>query len=371
MGITEAINLGIGPAIDTGTYRGHRGVHAWPGLRSQSTVRPSITSHARVVPQLLSTPQVRDQEATHTHGTHAHHSRNEPPDLVRYAEERARHWQNRVTQQQTEHLYALIIERHRHASFVVTSNRDVSEWGCTMLSSGPASWSEDGWMSTDTKACPFCGEEILSVAIKCKHCLSMLDEASAQSSQVEEILADVNANRTYGWSIVNGRFKITSLRVVFEANEMTMWPLEIHLSDIAQVSPRLAMDMFDTGFLITTNAGVEYKFVASARDHLFDVLGNKIGNRLVRPVSDDTNVPYGCVRGCLYYLGMVFAILSALAGTIKFVVVLASHSGQSVGVELVSGVLAITVSVGGFGGLWLLSHAMNRDKKTKFSIRWF
>jgi DNA replication protein DnaC len=35
---------------------------------------------------------------------------------------------HRLSQQQSEDLYALIIERHRHASFVVTSNRDVSEW---------------------------------------------------------------------------------------------------------------------------------------------------------------------------------------------------------------------------------------------------
>ena len=35
---------------------------------------------------------------------------------------------HRLTQQQSEDLYALIIERHRHSSFIVTSNRDVSEW---------------------------------------------------------------------------------------------------------------------------------------------------------------------------------------------------------------------------------------------------
>ncbi len=33
-----------------------------------------------------------------------------------------------LTSQQSEDLYALIIERHRHASFIFTSNRDVSEW---------------------------------------------------------------------------------------------------------------------------------------------------------------------------------------------------------------------------------------------------
>jgi DNA replication protein DnaC len=35
---------------------------------------------------------------------------------------------HRLTQQQSEDLYALIIERHRRSSFIVTSNRDVAEW---------------------------------------------------------------------------------------------------------------------------------------------------------------------------------------------------------------------------------------------------
>lgn len=35
---------------------------------------------------------------------------------------------HRLSQQQSEDLYALIIERHRRSSFIVTSNRDVSEW---------------------------------------------------------------------------------------------------------------------------------------------------------------------------------------------------------------------------------------------------
>ena len=35
---------------------------------------------------------------------------------------------HRLSQQESEDLYALIIERHRRSSFIVTSNRDVSEW---------------------------------------------------------------------------------------------------------------------------------------------------------------------------------------------------------------------------------------------------
>jgi len=35
---------------------------------------------------------------------------------------------------------------------------------------------------SDKKACPFCGEEILAVAIKCKHCQSTLDQSSTAGS---------------------------------------------------------------------------------------------------------------------------------------------------------------------------------------------
>ena len=36
-------------------------------------------------------------------------------------------------------------------------------------------------MNEQTKKCPFCGEEILAVAIKCKHCGSMLDGSSQEA----------------------------------------------------------------------------------------------------------------------------------------------------------------------------------------------
>lgn len=37
-------------------------------------------------------------------------------------------------------------------------------------------------MPEPTKKCPFCGEEILEVAVKCKHCGSMLDGTGQEKS---------------------------------------------------------------------------------------------------------------------------------------------------------------------------------------------
>ena len=39
------------------------------------------------------------------------------------------------------------------------------------------------WNISDTKICPFCGEKIKRVAIKCKHCLSFLEQPKLQESQ--------------------------------------------------------------------------------------------------------------------------------------------------------------------------------------------
>ena len=39
------------------------------------------------------------------------------------------------------------------------------------------------WNISDTKICPFCGEKIKRVAIKCKHCLSFLEQPKLQEPQ--------------------------------------------------------------------------------------------------------------------------------------------------------------------------------------------
>ena len=54
-------------------------------------------------------------------------------------------------------------------------------------------------MTNETKVCPFCGEEILAVAKKCKHCGEWLDKQQEEVPQVKQCEAcgeDIPANAT-------------------------------------------------------------------------------------------------------------------------------------------------------------------------------
>ena len=45
-------------------------------------------------------------------------------------------------------------------------------------------------MTPDEKLCPYCGETIKSIAIKCRHCGSMLNEISVDKLPTEKIKTD-------------------------------------------------------------------------------------------------------------------------------------------------------------------------------------
>ena len=127
----------------------------------------------------------------------------------------------------------------------------------------------------ETKRCKYCGEEILAIAIKCKHCSSMLDEnKNDDHSDSEQILADRAANLFRGIESVGGRILITNKSITFKSHALNLQKMDliVSLKDIAKVEKRNTMGIVPNGLLLKLKSGVEYKFVVWNREELISIL---------------------------------------------------------------------------------------------------
>jgi|LakMenE01Jun11ns_1017448.scaffolds.fasta_scaffold9863185_3 hypothetical protein len=131
---------------------------------------------------------------------------------------------------------------------------------------------------SNSKACPFCGETILSVAVKCKHCSSMLNRAALSDSDNETILADVAANLRRGIEGVGGRLLITSKRIKFTPHAFNFQsiPLEVPFSDIANAVAVNTMYIIPNGMKVCTRSGVVYQFVVWGRQRLVGLINGQV-----------------------------------------------------------------------------------------------
>ena len=132
---------------------------------------------------------------------------------------------------------------------------------------------------SSSKACPFCGETILSVAVKCKHCSSMLNRTTPAESANETILADVAANLWRGIEGVGGRLLITSKRIKFTPHAFNLQsiPLEVPFSDIANAVAVNTMYIIPNGMKVCTKSGVVYQFVVWGRQRLVGLINDQVG----------------------------------------------------------------------------------------------
>jgi hypothetical protein len=125
-------------------------------------------------------------------------------------------------------------------------------------------------MTDSTKTCPWCAEEILIAALKCKHCGSMVDPDSGGSVQSESILTDYAANLFRGVEAVGGRLRISTCRLIFESHKVNLQKtqLEILMSDIQSIEKKRVLGIAPTGLHVTTKGGKTYKFVSHHRDEI-------------------------------------------------------------------------------------------------------
>ena len=68
-------------------------------------------------------------------------------------------------------------------------------------------------MSKNIKTCPYCGEEILAEAIKCKHCKEMLENFKSDNTKEELI---INAKTMSFWQKLIGNYWIVKNYILKE-----------------------------------------------------------------------------------------------------------------------------------------------------------
>ena len=159
-------------------------------------------------------------------------------------------------------------------------------------------------MPQATKACPFCGEEILAVAIKCKHCQSMLNETAdtildipaivdaAKTQQdipqqtavfsptldPEETAFDVGANLKRGIESVGGRLVVTNQALHFKSHALNLqkMPLDLRYDEIVGVTKRNNLGFVPNGLELQLKSGESYRLTINKRNEIAAYIESRI-----------------------------------------------------------------------------------------------